>query len=390
MKRTHDVIVVGAGPAGSVAATVLARSGFDVLFIDRESFPRDKTCGDVIAASCFALMGELGLSADSEAEEFYPIDHFVIYGPKGTGIKIDLASCQGSGTRVVRRYRFDEMLRLHAIQCGATFRQLNVQGLIFDKNQVVGIKARSGHQKIEIHSHVVIAADGSTSTVARALKLNRTGDKNLGIALRGFVQSVFDLDRSIELTFLKEFQPGYAWFLPVGKRLANVGIGMQVSRYKENHVSLSDALAFYLERPEIRARVGPHKVEGLKSWQLPMFSNNQRRLFDGVILVGDAGGFVNPMTGDGIYQAMVTARYAAEACIDAIQKSDLTEGGLSLYDKLLRRNILGEMRRALIMQRFLAAVPASVDALLLTARLLPVLANSVIADYGRVQAIKGL
>jgi flavin-dependent dehydrogenase len=335
-------------------------------------------------------MGELGLSPNFEAEEFYPIDRFVIYGPKGTATKIDLAPCQEVGTRVVRRYRFDDMLRLHAIQSGARFRQLNVQGLIFNQDQVVGIEARSARQKIEIHSRVVIAADGSTSTVARALKQPRPGDKNLAVALRGFVRTVSDLDRSIELSFLKEFHPGYAWFLPVGKRLASVGIGMQVEHFKEKRLSLSKALALYLERPEIRARVGLHKVEGLKSWQLPMFSNNQRRLFDGVILVGDAGGFVNPLTGDGIYQAMVTARYAAEACIDAIQKSNLTAGGLSLYEKLLRTNTLGEMRRALIMKRFLNVVPAGVDALLLTARLLPVLANRVIADYGTVQAITGL
>jgi geranylgeranyl reductase family protein len=386
----HDVIVVGAGPAGSIAATVLARGGLDVLLVDRESFPRDKACGDVIAARCFVLISELGLSACTDPEEFYPIDRFIIYGPKGTGTQIDLAPYQEASTRVVRRYRFDEMLRLHAMQCGAGFRQLNVQGLIFEQDQVVGIKAGSARQKIEIHSRIVIAADGSTSTVARALKQSRPSDKNLAVGLRGYVRSVSDLDHSIELSFLKEFHPGYAWFLPVGKRLANVGIGMRVDHYKNNRMSLSKALAIYLQRPEISARVASYKVEGLKSWQLPMFSNNQRRLFDGVILVGDAGGFVNPLTGDGIYQAMVTARYAAEACIDAIRKSNLTAGGLSLYEKLLRRNTLGEMRRATIMQRFLTVVPAGVDVLLLTARLSPVLANRVIADYGRVQAIKGL
>jgi geranylgeranyl reductase family protein len=385
-----DVIVVGAGPAGSVAATVLARRGVDVLLVDRESFPRHKVCGDVIAGRCFELMGELGLAPPSDPEAFYPIHRFVIRGPKGGGARVELAPGKGAGTRVARRDRFDELLWGHALKSGARFRQLNVQGLLFEGGQVAGIRFKSAGQEEEIPGRIVIAADGATSAVARALKQPRPRGADLAVGLRGYVRTAADLDPAIELSFLEKYHPGYAWFLPVSRRLANVGIGLRADYYRKNRVSLPEALAFYTGRPEIQARVGDHEVEGVSSWQLPMYSGRQRRLFDGAILAGDAGGFVSPLTGDGIYQAMVTARYAAEACLDALGKGDLTANGLALYQKLLGEHLRGELGRARIAQRLLALAPVGVGILLLAARLFPALAGRVVADYGQVQAVKGL
>jgi geranylgeranyl reductase family protein len=374
----YDVIVVGAGPAGSTAATVSARNGLRVLLVDRETFPRDKACGDAIPASSFTLMAELGLSQPFNSEEFFPIDRFIINGPKGVSATINFPPNHRAGTCIVRRYIFDEVLRLHAIHCGAKLRLLRVTGLITAGDQVVGIKANSGKKKVELHSKVVIAADGATSTIARALKVPQPDDKNKAIAIRGYIRTVADLDPCIELSFIDKFHPGFAWFLPIGKRLANVGIGMRVDQYKQNSMSLSEALRFFLGRSKMRARVDTNKVEDLRSWQIPMFINKQRRLFNGVILVGDAGGFVSPLTGSGIYQAMATAKYAAEASIDAIQKNNLTANGLSLFEKLWRKDLVGEMRRALIMQRILTLVPHGIDALLFTTRLSPILVRYLI------------
>ncbi len=386
----HDVIVVGAGPAGSVAAAALAHRGVDVLMVDREAFPRHKVCGDVIAGRCFELMGELGLDPPADPEIYYPIDRFVIRGPKGNGATVELAPGNGAGTRVVRRDRFDELLRAHALESGARFRQLNVQGLLFEGGRAAGVLAESAGQEVEIPGRIVIAADGATSTVARALKQPRPRGADLAVGLRGYVRTTADLDPAIELSFLEKYHPGYAWFLPVGRRLANVGIGLRADFYRKNRVSLPEALAFYTGRSEIQARVGANEVEGLKSWQLPMYSGGQRRLFDGAILAGDAGGFISPLTGDGIYQAMVTARYAAEACLDALGKGDLTAKGLALYQKLLGKHLRGDLGRARFAQRLLTLAPVGVDLLLLAARLFPGLAGRVVADYGQVQAVKGL
>src|SRR5262249_55518648 len=152
----YDVIVVGAGPAGSTAASFLAREGLRALLVDRESFPREKACGDAVPARSFAIMNEMGLAGPFDPDKFFPIDQFVLKGQKGTVAEFDFTPEQGKGTCVVTRYDFDQLLSQHAIASGAEFCQLNVSGPILENGQIQGIRAKSGKEEIEYRSKIVI------------------------------------------------------------------------------------------------------------------------------------------------------------------------------------------------------------------------------------------
>ncbi|SRR5260221_3152438 len=365
----YDAIVAGAGPAGSTAAIVLAQSGMRTLLLDREEFPREKACGDAVPMPGFKILQDLNVTFGPD--DLYTIDHVYVRGPRGISIKLGLTHDQEVNHGIVSRYVFDEAIFKHAVASGAEFCKASVQGPIIENGKVVGVKAKVGRETVEYHSKVVIAADGATSTIARDLNPVQRSDKDTAIALRGYVESDVDLDPTIDLVFLSEVQPGYAWFFPMNKRLANIGVGIRTDMYKRQDKTLQDMLSIYLKSPEINARVGNHKVTGIKSWQLPLNLIEQKRVFDGAILVGDAGGFVDPLTGAGIYQAVLTGKRAAEAAVAAIIANDTSASKLALYDKLWKQDIGGDIKRSATVYRAVALLPSFIDAMLVLARGLP-------------------
>jgi flavin-dependent dehydrogenase len=276
---------------------------------------------------------------------------------------------------VVKRYVFDELLRQHAISCGAEYQSHNVTKPIIENNQVIGVQTKSGKK---LYSKIIIVANGASSTISHSLMNSKHKKKHRAIAMRGYIKTSVDLNRNIIFSFLKNFQPGYAWFFPMGRRLANVGVGIRSDHYKKKHFSLSEALATYLEQPELRKLIGSNQVENLKSWQLPLYENNRKRVFNGAVLVGDAGGFVNPLTGAGIYQAMITAKFAAEASIQAIKHNDLSASGLLLFEKLWRDELGRDMKRALVIQNILSIIPSWIDLILSTGHSSPRLIRHLI------------
>ncbi|MEX1021334.1 MAG: NAD(P)/FAD-dependent oxidoreductase, partial [Litorilinea sp.] len=329
-----DVIVVGAGPAGSTAAAILARHGLEVLLVDREQFPRDKACGDVVPLGCFLELEKIGLATADMAR--FHIRQIRLEGSQGAGRAFGLterATAEGRlGTCVVSRLVFDQALLQHALACGATYCALNVKGPRFDEaGRVIGVTGTRANQTVDYQSALVIGADGATSAMARALDHTQKRDSQWAVALRGYVDTEVALAETIELAFLDEIQPGYAWFFPVSERRANVGVGMRTDYYKRHGRDLSQLLEDYLARPELASRIGLHRVEDAQSWPVPFFSFDKQRVFDGALLAGDAGGFVHPITAAGIYPAIMTGKAAAETAIDALAHGDVTQAGLAGY-----------------------------------------------------------
>src|SRR5260221_7473908 len=181
-------------------------------------------------------------------------------------------------------------------------------------------------------------------------------DRHYAVALRGYLHNDVDLDPTIEFVFSANILPGYAWFFPMGKRIANVGIGMGADHYKRQNRSLPEALQVYLDTPQVRALSGKNKVEDLKSWPVPLFSFEQKRIFNGALLIGDAGGFVSPLTGAGIYPALVTGTSAAKVATEAIRVGDVSEKGLAAFEGLWRKDLLDEMRGATLLHKILSAI----------------------------------
>ena len=374
----YDVIAVGSGPGGSVAASIAARNGLKTLLVDREQFPREKACGDAVPTSAFELMEQIGLKDTFHSAGFLDIEKVKIIGPKGASMTLKFTPNQGMGTRVVSRYVFDQILHQHAIDSGADFCELNVIAPLIEEGVVVGITCKLGSKTTNYRSKVVIAADGATSTIARGLNVPFRADKDKAVALRGYIETDIDLEPIVDFSFFEAIQPGYAWFFPTGKRQANIGVGMRADFYKKKGITLPNALQMYMQSEFIRDRVGSHLVNDVKSWQLPLCSTQQKNVFSGAILIGDAGGFVNPLTGAGIYQAMITGKYAADTATNAIRVNDVSEKQLHPFETLCRRELGWEMKRSTYVQQVISHFPSLMDAILLTSRLTPGLARYII------------
>jgi flavin-dependent dehydrogenase len=229
-----------------------------------------------------------------------------------------------------------------------------------------------------LRSRIVIAADGATSTVARSLYVHNHDDRNTAIAIRGYVETDVDLEHMIDFSFISAIQPGYAWFFPTAMRRANIGVGVRADVYKNQDLALSDALESYLRSTNIKSFIGSNKIQHVKTWQLPFCNPNQQRVFNGVLLVGDAGGFVNPLTGAGIYTAMLTGKYAAQASIEALRTGDVSAQGLAGFEKAWKRDLAEEMQRARLISEMLGIFPGLIDTVLYLSQMIPGLTYSII------------
>jgi geranylgeranyl reductase family protein len=355
----YDVIVVGAGPAGATAAALVARAGIKTLLLDRAAFPRAKTCGDAIPLAAFRIFEALGVEERIQQANFYRIRQVVHRNMAAETSIFELTNADFSTSEVfiAPRYRFDHLLLQHALACGAHFEQVQVTGPLLEGDQVVGVIGNRGDEVVRYGAKIVIVADGATSAVARTLNRQRRQPQSVAVAIRGYIETLVDLDPAIHIEFMSETLPGYAWLFPTGKRQANIGMGIRSDFYKKQGHSLEDILGIYQRKAHIQAVIGDNPLHDLKSWQIPLFSFATRRVFPGALLVGDAGDFVNQITGDGIYEALFTGQCAATVAIAALPGGDFSAAALAPFDQLWQDQLGPRFREAGILNDLATLAP---------------------------------
>jgi geranylgeranyl reductase family protein len=292
--RRVDVLVVGAGPAGSATAIHLARSGASVLLADRARFPRDKACGGGVTGRALRQV-----PCDITPVVERVVDTFELRLHHRRSFRRTSAEPL---IMMTQRRRLDAYLAEQAVAAGARFQDgTKVERIVIDEN---GVSANVGGESVT--AVVLVGADGSNGTVAKAAGLNAGIDR--GIALEGNVPwSLLDEERFASTAVIEIGAPagGYGWLFPKGDH-ANLGVGGWASE--------GPHLRDHLARLARAYEVDPDAITGLRGHQLPM-----RRIgastpaSSRVILVGDAAGLVDPLSGDGMYEAFVSARLAAEA-----------------------------------------------------------------------------
>ncbi len=305
-----DAVVVGAGPAGSTAALVLARGGARVALVDKATFARDKACGDLVGPRALALLGSVGLSPPPGRH----VGEMVIVGP--TGRRVLLPARAGrtypDHALAVTRVRFDSWLRDAAIAAGAdptTGRVATVR----PEGAAVAVELDDGRR---LTADVVIGADGATSTVAAAAGLVNADAVLWGFAHRGYVDQ--EVDRPI-IALWDEAPwrgfPGYGWLFPGEGGTANIGLGlgMRADRTSASRaVTGFDAFCDHLRR--LGLLCGTVEGRRLGGWlKMGMVGTIAAR--GPIFLVGDAAGLVNPLQGEGIAAAMTSAAAAAYAIL---------------------------------------------------------------------------
>jgi geranylgeranyl reductase family protein len=368
---THDVVIVGAGPAGSAAAAALSRRGRDVLLLDRAEFPRDKPCGDGVPPGTVGILNGLGLRDELRAAGFSPVRAIRLVSARGRDFRLDLRPRRGDETfYIAPRLRLDDLLRRHALACGARFERARVRAPLIEGGRVAGVLVDGEGAERIIRARHVIGADGATSVLARALDRNRQPSRDRGVALRAYVQGIETHPATIELHFRSSLAPGYAWIFPLGETRANVGVMVRTDRFQRRGVSLVQLLDEFLSAREVRRRLSAAaSVHDVATWQLPYATPRAgRRALAGALLIGDAGRFVDALTGEGIHNAVLSATIAAEVIDEALTHPERGAQILASFDARCRRSLGGLVARSHRAQRRVAAHPVLLEACFIGAR----------------------
>lgn len=363
----REIVISGAGPSGSTAAIALSQMGHDVLLLDRQAFPRDKTCGDGIPAGAIEILYSMGMEEKIRESDFYPVHRLLLSSPRGYVLEADLHN----GPRyqaysyVIPRMEFDALIQAHAVDSGADFQQGQVKEPIVEEGRVVGVRARLNGSTENIRAKVVIGADGVTSVIARALRQDNHEDKHRAIALRTYITDIEVLPHEVEFYLYKSILPGYAWIFPLGEGKANLGLGMRLDKYRQANASLESMVDVFLDMPEIKKRLNNGgKLNNTAKWQLNFGSQVFQRAYDGAILIGDAAGLINPLTGGGIHNGLQSAIIAAEVIHHALLAGDTSLSNLHPYDVEIEEKLKSGMRKSYAIQRSLLRLPTLVDGLI--------------------------
>ena len=357
-EKKYDLIIVGAGPAGSGAALYAAQYGLSVLLLDKAKFPRDKICGDAISGKSMMVLRELGLLEEAKKLPSAYIDSVIFGSPTFNTVQIPLQANEKKGLPpglVIRREIFDGFLFDKAAKVVDGVREnFEVTELLFEDSRVSGVvgKDLNSGEILRFEAKITIGADGFNSVVARATQCFDNNPEHWVVALRQYYKNVKGLDKQVELHYLDEVQPGYLWIFPAGNGWANVGVGMLQDTLKKRRINLKKILKDAVENPVFRDRfAGAEAVEEPRGWNLPVGSLHRKNYGHGFMLLGDAAGLIDPFTGEGIGNALFSAKIACQTAQEAVKANDFSEDFLARYDRDLWQALGDELSLSSKLQR---------------------------------------
>lgn len=315
-----DVLVIGAGPAGSACARTLALAGFDVVLADQHAFPRDKVCGDGLIPDAYAALRRLGV-LDEVMAAAQPVAHVGCIGPSGG--RIDVPGTMA----VLPRRLLDEILCRAAVTAGAKLLPpARFEAPLETGGVVHGARLKIGESAHEIQAAAVVLATGAVpqALIAAGMCERRTPS---GVALRGYVKNDAMVGRidKLEVVWHRKLRPGYGWIFPCRDGVFNIGVGiadshslMKKGRLGMKDVNLRDVFAAFTEvyAPARELMAGGSLLGELKGAPLRCTLQGARYSRPGLIVTGEAAGSTYSFTGEGIGKALETGILAAEALIE--------------------------------------------------------------------------
>ena len=347
-RNDADVLVVGAGPAGSTAAAYLARAGLDVLVLEKSTFPRAKVCGDGLTPRAVKQLVDLGVDCSEAAGWRHNKGLRVVAGGASLELPWPTTGDYPDYGAVRTRQDFDDLLLRHARKQGARVQEATaVTAAVTENGSVVGVEGREGPDKrpVAYRAPLTLACDGVSARVALSLGMAKDDRRPLGVAVRRYHTSPRSEDDFLE-THLEIWDrrgarptmlPGYGWVFGMGDGTVNVGLGVLAS----DRTAGSGDHRGLLEAWTAEIGLGPETAVGpIGGAGLPMGFNRTPHARPGLLLVGDAGGMVNPLNGEGIAYAMQSAAVAARCAVQALARSGASrEAALAVYPRRMSEEL---------------------------------------------------
>ncbi len=356
-ERDVEVIVVGGGPAGSATATLLAEAGHRVLLLDKASFPRHKACSEYVNAGGAELLGDLGVLDEVKRAGAHVMEAMTVHAPSGARFAANFANAEaGRAALGLSRYRLDHILLERARAAGVDVRErAQVRRVTRENGHVVGVEATIDGHREPIRASLVVGADGHNSVVSRELDLDvsyRWPNKTGFIA---HYRGVTGLDRFGEMHIASQ---AYAGLALLGDGLTNVAVVANARDAKARTGSVDEFFSESLHAiPAVAEKlVGAERVGGIRGVG-SMAGRARRAAGEGFLLVGDAASFLDPFTGEGIYEALKGAQLAAPVVSAALKTGYTSADALDDYRIARRRTFTAKPQVCWIVQGFINAPP---------------------------------
>ncbi|MCP8305789.1 MAG: NAD(P)/FAD-dependent oxidoreductase [archaeon] len=349
MKGKHDVIVVGAGPAGASVARRVAESGFDVLIIDRKrEIGHPIQCGELVPAiEEFSKI----LPKAERAKRLFNLPQWVISNNCSRGAVLSPSKKIYEfkfNSNIIDRSRFDKWFVMNATKAGAelwTF--CNVIGA---RNGGKEVLVKKGAKTLRLETDVLVAADGPSSKMTRDVGLGSNDPRNLGVTIECLMGGVEVDPDVVEVYFSNEYAPGgYAWIIPKGEGMANVGLGIRTS-FSEKGVSVKGYLNRFIDKHPIASKkLRKGAILSTMGGLVPLGGPLPKTYSDNVIVVGDAAGQVMPTNGGGIPTAVICGDIGGEVIVSKLKG----KSSLVLYEEVWRKEVGKELDRGLRIRKIM-------------------------------------
>jgi len=349
----YDIIISGAGPAGIACALALRDSGLKTAVLEKAMFPRDKICGDAVPTTARKVLQSLS-PVYLEKLEAFP-QKLKMNGCRVVAPNLEYCDVHfKAGGYTSARMNFDHFLYDLGIQ---------ESGADFLLNEAVkNVMVHPDHVEVHTvtdkvyHTKLVIGCDGAHSVINKKLTETLLDPMHHSGAVRAYYENISDTSENMmEIHFLKDFLPGYFWIFPLPDGMANVGFGVLTKTASDKQMNLRKSLENIItDSPGLKERFKNATLHGdIRGFGLPLGSRKVEMSGERFMLAGDAASLIDPATGEGIGNAMLSGKLAAQQAMECFRKNDFSEGMMKRYDRAVYEKLWSDLRNKYYIQRII-------------------------------------